>query len=156
MAIKRMELAGKWVIKNLDGEEKRFDNSNSPAAQEWKNSRSSKKYLEQKYPKFSTEWWMLQTGLMPWSSILQSEDSTIFNGVKSFLKGGAKITDHYYGRQRRVSIDGVACTSIEVRCTLSYRKSSDLGLDQDTEDGVTVFATRDPKNPKKFNFSYAP
>jgi hypothetical protein len=154
MAIKKLVLSGKWVVKNLDGDEKRFDRTDSPDAVEWKNSRSSKKKLMEKAPKFSQEWWSLQSGLTPMSRLMSYDETAIGTGLKAFLRGSAKLSDHTFMRQGHKIVDGVTCAYVQIRCILSYGKSDDLGTDADTTDGLWVIAVRDSKNPRKFNFQY--
>lgn len=172
---------GAWVVKNLDGVEKRFKDDKSEAAKQWRMTRSKKKAA----PKFTQTWWKQKEdrdyygdSLYPWTPI-DDEEVTMDFLVKQadFTKDGVdhwritkRETKQLTNQSLRKMIDSSSdvgkalIAKLEkredlpevavaiVRVAVHYTADDDLGHDSDVEESQSIRVTRDPENPKKLVF----
>jgi hypothetical protein len=160
--LKRAQLdEGTWVVKNKDGKEKRFKDTDSPEALAWKNSSAAPKKKAEKY---SDEWWEAQRatgkhdGKMPYTAIDQAE---LEFGVLADLVNpkGYEINDFYITSKGDMMIDGTTVAVATVRMTYEY-DMKELGYtDADIErsgaqdgrglESMYLKVRRDRANPNK-------
>lgn len=129
--------AGSFVVKNLDGDEKRFPSDSSPAAQAWKKSRSTKN------PKYTTEWWENQpdVDVLPWSKIEYRRLDA--NDLKPVFKdAGFNTVDDFTAEGFSSMKDGsVTVATMELRV-----------IEKGEQEGVWILVKRDFKDPNKLKF----
>jgi hypothetical protein len=143
-----------WVIKNKDGQEKRFKDDESPEAVAWKNSSSPKK--APKVALYSKEYWEKKEDdgaeILPWTRI--KGDEAAVDKIENIVKDQfGNITYDWtlqgYGERDR---DGVPCAITKVRVSYEIKPEDDLGVDKPTSDAQAIYVGRNPKNPKKLDF----
>lgn len=139
---------GAYVIKNKDGKEKRFKDSNSSEAKAWKDSSTLKRSPLPKAERFSADWWIDKEGDRPWDRIEDGED------VNKILKKemGKEPGDWTFGRHYMKMVDGVNVAGRIVKATFVYGPNDDMGVEQEVENTENYGVIRDVKNPKKLIF----
>lgn len=147
---------GVYVVKNKSGDEKRFKDANSDEAKAWKSSESKSKNLE----KYTQEWWKVKErrdydAIVPWSPITESD---VYPQLKKFVKDTWGATQYdlssMMGATSEKLVDGVKCTTRYIRVMVMHEVDHDAGLENDVEESYRIQVWRDPKNPKKLNFSF--
>lgn len=146
-------LEAAWVIKNKDGKEKRFKDSNSPEAKAW--AASSAKL---KTPMYSKEWWDKKVAssydvIAPWESIHDGDipSATIKAAVKD-LYGSSAYDIMGTKRLADTTVDGVRCARIALNVMVLHTAADDLGIENDAEEIYKITFTRRIDDPKKFNY----
>jgi hypothetical protein len=147
---------GAFVIKNQDGKEKRFKDTKSDEAKAWASSATPKKRSAEKY---TQEWWKAKElrdhdALVPWSPITESD---VYPQLEKFVKSNWGATQYdlssMMGAPSQKLVDGVKCTTRYIRVMVIHFVDHHLGLESDTEESYRIEVSRDPRNPKKLNFS---
>lgn len=139
---------GMFVVKNLDGKEKRFKDTKSAEAKAWAKTSSAKKPVSKKY---SYEWWdESDAETLPWSPFRQDKDAGSVADIvaKQFNSRADWTLGSVYAKQ----IDDVLVTAMKIRVSYEYSPEDDMGLDADTGDSQVIGVRRDEKNPEKWHF----
>jgi hypothetical protein len=144
---------GNWVIKSIDGIEKRFKDRDSVEAKAWSSTVAKKRSA--KKVKYSLEWWEEQE-LTPWSKIsLGTDKGQLSVEILENLSAHSfnNIVDlHLIGKTFEQLIDNIPCAHTKLTIMVAYSKDDDLGLADDTMDSYTIIVRRDMKDPTKFVF----
>lgn len=136
---------GAYVIKNKDGKEKRFKDSNSPEANAWASSSAPAKLA-----KYSQEWWdASDMEVVPSTPISGKDDVEINRIVKSEF---TLTADWSLGKKSIVKRQDVDCAAILVRVSYEITPEDNLGVENTTEESQAILVARDPKKPNKLEF----
>lgn len=145
---------GMYVVKNKDGVEKRFKDTDSDEAKAWKDS-SSKKSTP-KVVAYTDKYWEVKEGrpgvVMPWKSLKYDEAATDAIQRLVELQFGTRNVDWTFGRASELTKEFTTCAAIEVRVTFEYGPDDDMGVDEPTSDSQTILVARNRENPKKIDF----
>lgn len=149
---------GSWVVKNKDGQEKRFKDVNSPEAKAWATSSSKK---PEKLEKFSDAWWDEQhfsgkhTGPLPDDKIVAGPEGIMSEDIEKMDAAGIdKVEDFTISRRGTMMVGKTTCATADLRVLVSY-DAKEMGVEHDQErieDAVNIKVRRDEKDPKKFIF----
>lgn len=143
-------LEGMWVIKSMDGVEKRFKDKNSPAAKEWERSIKKK---PAKAPKYSQEWWYSQdVDVYPWDKINAYDDNDEIQRIATAQFGKA-MDDWSLGKAYYREVDGVETAHAEVRVSYTYGPEDDMGSEEQVSDSERIKIRRDVKKPETLVFA---
>lgn len=143
-------LEGMWVVKSMDGIEKRFKDKNSPAAKEWERSIKKK---PAKAPKYSQEWWYTQdVDVYPWDKIDAYTDNDEIRHIAAAQFGKA-VDDWSVEKKFNKEVNGVECAHATIRVTYTYGPEDDMGHDEEVSDAERIVVRRDVKKPEKLVFA---
>lgn len=137
---------GAFVVLSRDGVEKRFKDDKSPAAKAWAETVVRKPKAEPKMtmPKIDMK-------LKPIDRENQRDIDEIDKIVKDQMKG-VKEYDWSLRKNTVVDRDGVKCAAATVRIAYEITPEDDMGVEEVTEDSVTIVVARNPKKPSKLEF----
>lgn len=156
-AVERLSEAWKVVIKNKDGKEKRFpsDKADSPEALAWKNSSSAK---APKLAVYSDAYWekkeldsMDHSFKTPWTPI-GPDDTDEINRIVA-TQFNMETTDWTLLKKGEVKRDGTSCATRVIRVSYEAGPGDDMGLTNTVQDVQNITVARNPKNPKKLDFT---
>jgi len=149
---------GTWVVKNLDGQAKRFRDMNSAEAKAWAASSSKK---PEKLEQYSDAWWHEQyssgkhDGPLPDDKIVPGPGGISSEDIESMPQAGIdSVEDFIITRNGRMPVGKTTCATADIRVLISY-DAKEMGVDHDEErieDSVYIRVRRDAKDPKKFMF----
>ena len=140
---------GMFVVKNLDGVEKRFKDDTSPEAKAWAKTKSEK---TKSSIKFSDAWWEEQDlDVTPKTQIVDASDE-IDSIVKDHFGGKHITTDWTLGSKGTIEVEGTTCATRVIRVMYEHKPESDLGHDEPVSDSQNIVVRRDRKNPNKIVF----
>ena len=150
---------GTFVVKNLDGKEKRFKDENSNEAKEWAKSSSPKKATK----KYSQDWWSDKIDaasanahmVTPWSGYMRFTDpEAIDKIVKAEFKSATNtdwtIAGNYNdGGSARYNKKIGDCPVTALKIRVSFTRNSE---DNTVADSQVIGVYRDVKDPTKWIF----
>lgn len=143
---------GMWVVKSMDGVEKRFKDRDSAEAKEWASS-IKKKPTKVKAPKFSQEWWEAQDPeVSPWEKIDEYRDSDEIQRIAAEQFGKA-MDDWSVEKKFNKVVNGVDCAHATIRVTYTYGPEDDMGHDEEVSDAERIVVRRDVKKPETLVFA---
>jgi hypothetical protein len=158
MKIKELLSEGMWVVKNKDGKERRFKDSNSPDARAWAASFSKK---PEKMEKYSDAWWNDQhwygklTGPMPDSKIVAGPEGIMSEDIEKMDEVGIDaVEDFTITRNGRMMVGKTTCATADIRVLVSY-DAKEMGVEHDQErieESVYIRVRRNEEDPRKFVF----
>lgn len=146
-----MRTKGMWIIKNLNGVEKRFKDDESPEAIAWKNSF---KQPTIKHEKYSYGWWInvSQAETKPWDRI-DTYDSG--DQIEKLVREHIDFERMEWSANHHsfTLVDGVKVARVNLRVMFEAGPEDDLGLEETVQDSQNIILERDARNPKKLVFA---
>jgi hypothetical protein len=161
MKINELLNEGMWVVKNKDGQEKRFKDSNSPDARAWVASSSKKPEKMEKMEKYSDAWWDdlhwtgKHEGPMPDSKIVAGPAGIMSEDIEKMDEAGIDaVEDFTITRNGRMMFGKTTCATADIRVLVSY-DAKEMGVEHDQErieESVYIRVRRNEEDPRKFVF----